>query len=462
MKKTFFSLLFFFLVGLLSAQWITNNEYGFKINIPNGWTQDSKMDGGDKVYDLIDPSQNVFIEVRAFKPEVTVNADQIAEVFESQYLSSANRMAFENYTLNNTPGKFGGYTMNVEGLDVVVATFYATANGIGYVLWTMVETRLYEQYSAVGDAVLNTFTTFSPSSNSNAMVAKPIFKITNMKLGKKLTADYNINPQDESVLFDPQQQEIFVIWDWEGKAAGKTMSIKWYYNGQEITKASKFYKLPQNNQGYGWASIQKPANGFKSGSYYVQIDFEGKKQRSIDFEISKPASNQNSGFVITPPGGSGKDLKPNAEASNGWGNASGGSSQSSASSSSEAEKIVLISGGLKSCYSFKTGKIHNNHQEADMILEPWCTEQPGVCGNWVLTGKSSLSQVSSPPASGYISDEAGFTDCQILPLNNVAVFKLKDGSYAKVIIQNTNFSNSQSQNPPCQHKATILVEYPAF
>jgi hypothetical protein len=360
----------------------------------------------------------------------------------------------------------------------------------------------------------------------------------------------------------------------------------------EITDASQSYQLPSNNQGYGWANLIKPANGFKAGNYYVQIDFMGNKKRRIDFEVKKASSNQNSGFVISPPGGGGKDLNPSGNTSsnfalewngftqgeelkpgsktelkattnkfypnspqiisvfkwegngaghtvtskwiyrgngsdmveiseldfqvpagNGgssnfmltipdagwplgqywieyhvdgqfvkeircdviqgsssasqssnstnWGSATGGSSSSSATSSS-AKKIVLISGGSQSCYSFKSGKVHGNHSDCDLMLEPWCTEDPGVCGNWVLTGKSSLSQVINAPAGGYISDVAGFTDCQLIPLNNVAVFKLNDGTYAKVLIQKTDFSNNQSQNPPCQHKTTLLIEYPAF
>ena len=96
------------------------------------------------------------------------------------------------------------------------------------------------------------------------------------------------------------------------------------------------------------------------------------------------------------------------------------------------------------------------------MVEPWCTQDAGVCGNWVLTNQSNMSAVTSAPSSGYISDGTGYMDCQILPTNNVAVVKLKDGSYAKIMIQKTNFSNSQSQNPPCKHVTTILVEYPAF
>ena len=212
----------------------------------------------------------------------------ISQAFEGQFLSSANRVAFQDYTLNNTPGKFAGYTMNVDGLDVGVGAFYAVKNGNGYVIWSMIETRLYNQYSGESDAVLNTFTTISGASSSVAYRVKPkvSFKITNMKLGKKLTADYNILPQEESKSFEAKQNEIFVIWDWEGSAAGKAMTINWYFNGRKINDASKKYELPNNPQGYGWASIKKPASGFQSGKYYVQIDFEGAKQRRIDFEVT--------------------------------------------------------------------------------------------------------------------------------------------------------------------------------
>lgn len=587
MKKTIFSLVFLFVFTAISAQWVTDKKYGYKINIPNEWSRESKFDGTDMVYDYMDPTQNIFIEVRTFSVDGNVTPDLLAQAFETQFLSTGTRIAYESYTLNNTPGKFGGYTMNIDGLDVGIGTFYAVKNGIGYVLWSMIETSLYNQYSATGDAVLNSFTTFPPVNNTGSVVGSPVFKITNMRLGKKLTSDHNILPQDESLDFETEQNEIFVIWDWEGKASGKTMTVKWYYNGREISGASQAYQLPNNSMGYGWANLQKPAGGFRSGKYYVQIDFEGKKQKRIDFQINKAASNQNSGFVISPSGSNTRDLNPGGNSSsdfalnwNGFvlgeelkpgskteirnptrefypdspqvisvfswkGNGSGhtvtvkwkywsqGASESvliaetdyqvpagnggtsnfslsrpdagwplgqywvdysvdgqffheirfdvvqgsssanstsgrweaatgGSSSPGNAKKVVLISGGSQSCYSFKSAKVHADHTNADLILEPWCTEEPGVCGNWVLTGKSSLSQVTSAPTGGYISDMAGFTDCQLIPINNVAVFKLKDGTYAKVLIQKTDFDNNQSQNPPCQHQATLLIEYPAF
>lgn len=608
MKKAAIFILFVFLSGLLSAQWVTDNGFGFKINVPSDWSRETKTEGTDKIYDFVHPSNNIFLEIRAFKADASVTPDAIAQYFESQYLPTANRVAFEDYTLNNTPGKFAGYTMTVNDLDVGIGTFYAVKNGFGYVLWTMIETRLYNQYSGIGDEVLNTFTTFSASSTTRRAVIGPSFKITNMKLGKRLTTNYDILTQDEVKEFKSNQDKIYVIWDWEGKAVGKNMTVKWYYNGQEISDASKSYTLPADAQGYGYANIIKPSGGFKAGKYYVQIDFQGQKQRRIDFEVKKAASNAGTGFVITPPGGkgnssnsgngSGKNLNPNhpnsssnfnlnhqsfklgeelqpgsksnlkspstkfykntpqvisvfewngngnghqikvnwhyyapgssdkmtivssvfdfpnqeggasnfslskpdagwpegqywveyymdgqfenefrfdvipgsssaASSSNSaWGTAAAGSSSSqnpgSSSTNSTAKKIVLISAGSQSCYSFKTGKIHGDHQNADIMVEPWCTQDVGVCGNWLVTNHTNMAAVTSAPASGYLSDGKSFTDCDVMAMNKVVIVKLKDGTYAKMMILKTDFTKSDSQNPPCQHKATILVQYPAF
>jgi hypothetical protein len=593
---------------MLMAQWVTDKQYGFKIQIPSNWTQESKVDGSDKVYDFLDPTQNIFIEIRAFKGS-GLSADKIAQVFESQYLANANRVAFESYTLNNTPGKFAGYTMNVDGLDVGIGAFYAVKNGNGYVIWSMIETKHYNQYSGQGDAIMNTFTTFASSSTqARAIVIPSSFKITDMKTGRKLTSDYNILAQDETTVFESNQPKIFVIWDWEGSAAGKTITINWYKDGKEISAARKTYTLPNAKQGYGYADIIKPAGGFKAGSYYVQINFENKKQKRINFTVkkAKAASNQSSGFVITPPAsgnsggkglkpqsnsqsnntssfmidinhvklgsalkpgsktelknssnkfykntseviivfnwtgnGNGKQLKVNwsyykpgtsnkmdilsdtyqfpnkngggsnfvlTKPNNGWplgqywvefyldgqfqyewrfdviegsasgnsgaqsstktnwGKASGGSaaanSHSNSSASGSVKKIVLISDGQHGFYSFKSGKIHNVWDDADIKTEPWCTEDAGVCGNWLATNETDMDAVISPPSSGYISDVAGYEDCQLMPKNKVVVVKLKDGTYAKIKIINVVLKKIQNSQYPCQQTTTMLVQYP--
>ncbi len=606
MKKAVVILLFIFISSLLSAQWVTDKDYKFKINVPLDWSRETKTEGTDKIYDFVHPSNNIFLEVRAFKADANVTPDAIAEYFQSQYLPNSNRVAFENYTLNNIPGKFAGYNMNIDGLEVALGTFYAVKNGIGYVLWTMIETRLYNQYSGIGDEVLNTFTTISANSKPTVIVIPTTFKITNMKLGKSLTSNYDFLPQNETKLFQSSQEKIFVIWDWEGNAAKKTMTVKWYYNGQEINGAGQSYTLPADKKGYGYANVMRPSGGFKAGNYYVQIDFQGKKQKRIDFEVEKPASKGGAGIVIVPPGSKGKSStnggskgkKVNPQKSNSstqlslnhssfklgeelqtgskvnliasskkfykntpqvisvyewdgngnghqlkvnwhyyapgssdkitiisstydfpnqnggesnfslskpdagwpegqywveyyldgkfeieirfdvipgpssatsstnsaWGKAAGGSSssQSSGSFKSGAKKIVLISAGSQSCYSFKTGKIHGDHKNTDIMVEPWCTEDVGVCGNWLVTNHTQMDAINTMPSGNFLSDGKSYTDCDVMPKNKVVIVKLNDGSYAKMMILNSDFTKSNSQNPPCQHKATMIVEYPAF
>ncbi len=129
------------------------------------------------------------------------------------------------------------------------------------------------------------------------------------------------------------------------------------------------------------------------------------------------------------------------------------------SRSSGAKQIVLDN--QNNGYDFKTGRVRDGHQspDPDVLNEPWCTERPALCGNWAKTGKSRLEDVTSPPASGYISDGQSFTDCQECPVNEVLVFKLKDGSFGKLMI--TKDEKTQVGNG-CQHRITCLVEYPAF
>lgn len=597
MKKISYLILLLCLPNLLMAQWITDKEYSFKIEVPSSWSQETAMDGTDKTYSFSDPTQNVYVQVRAFKAD-GITVDQISQVFESQYIPNATREAYENYTLNNTSGKFAGYTMHINGLDVGIGAFYAVKNGIGYVIWSMIETKHYNQYSGLSDAVMNTFTTFKPASK--AIVSHPVFKITNMKLGNQLTSDYDILPQNETTVFDSDQDEIYVIWDWEGNSSGKTKTIHWYKDGKEISIAKKVFTLGNESQGYGYASLDGPNTGFQAGNYHVQINFENKKQRSINFTIKKvkTASNQSAGFVIKPPSGNGKGLQPqnqsssfaidiphvqigtklkagtktnlvdaskefstntqeiivvfnwdgngsgkqlkinwdfyqpgssekihiasdtynfpntngggsnfvltkpnkgwpvgqywvefyldgqfeyewrfdvkastpsgrggnNSSSKTNWGKATGGSAASSSSSSKASSSIkaktIILTSAIQSCYSFKTGKVHNDHNSADIMVEPWCTEEAGVCGNWVATQQSDWNAVTSPPNSGYISDASGYTDCQIMPTGKVVVVKLSDGAFAKILIVKTEFSKIQNSDRPCQHKTTIKVQYP--
>lgn len=125
-------------------------------------------------------------------------------------------------------------------------------------------------------------------------------------------------------------------------------------------------------------------------------------------------------------------------------------------------KIYQIVMDNNNCgFDFATGHVRSCHQspDPDVMSEPWCTNNPALCGNWAKTGKSRLEDVTSAPASGYISDGKSFTDCQECPVNEVLVFKLKDGSYGKLLIVKDDYGKV---NGNCQHKITCMIEYPAF
>jgi len=112
-------------------------------------------------------------------------------------------------------------------------------------------------------------------------------------------------------------------------------------------------------------------------------------------------------------------------------------------------------------YDFATGKVRDGHKapDPDVLNEPWNTPTPALGGNWARTGKSRMEDVTTAPAGGYISDGLSFIDCKEAPLNEVLVFKLKNGTYGKLMIIKDEKSTTSNS---AQHRITCLVQYPAF
>ena len=120
-------------------------------------------------------------------------------------------------------------------------------------------------------------------------------------------------------------------------------------------------------------------------------------------------------------------------------------------------KTAVIDSADGGCFFFSSGSTTCTDQQPDVVVEPWCTQRPGICGNWVETEHSALDQITTPPESGYISDVAGFTDCQEASTNKVLVFKLGDDSFAKGIIT----ADAYTETPQgCDHKVTLEYLYP--
>lgn len=436
---------FFFITSVVNAQWITDTEYGFKIKVPNGWSKEKKQDGTDRLHDFLDPTENVFVEVRAFETGEGFTPDILANVFETSGLPGAQRLAFENYTLNGTPGKFAGYKTTINGLEVGIGAFYAVTKDFSYILWSLIPVAVYDQYSAQGDGILNTFTLIPKKVNHYVAKSEPSFELTAFKISDQITDDYDIKVEKKR--FPVNTSAIWVVYDWKGNGNGRTFSVNWYYEGKFIDGASKKFTLPNYQDGYGYANIDMDA-AFKVGKYSVETKIENKVLGTLYFEVFEDKSNT---FQIKPPGSS-------SSRSTDWGKANASSTVSSSAKKSSEKAITVKLGGSNNYYSFKKG-IVKSHDDADLLNEPWCTEFPALCGNWVKTGKQRLNQVNSAPSSGYISDQTSYMDCQQVPLNDVLVFKLKDGTYAKVLIVDDQYSSTSNG---CNHNITLHIVYPAF
>lgn len=119
-------------------------------------------------------------------------------------------------------------------------------------------------------------------------------------------------------------------------------------------------------------------------------------------------------------------------------------------------KVVELNANF-AFYSFKTG-LTSSQMPADVddfgiINEPWCTDLPALCGNFVATGETEFTAFTEAPASGYENH------CLNVELNQVLVFKLGDGSLALVKVVNDQYIESTTG---CEHQITLHINYPAF
>lgn len=164
-------LLICILFGVSSAfaqnGWITDNEMQFKINAPQGYTQNQMRDGTDKVVTLMSSDQNVMIRVRAMPATDQFTPEILQQGFEQNMIQGAQRVLNERGSLNNIPAQTAAYTWAVDGSDAVLGIYYIVQQGFAYVVWSAVPRNLLQQRSAESDGILNTFTLLKPTVNSS-------------------------------------------------------------------------------------------------------------------------------------------------------------------------------------------------------------------------------------------------------------------------------------------------------
>ena len=258
----------------------------------------------------------------------------------------------------------------------------------------------------------------------NEVPMEMIFDIkpSTIKIGTAVNSNYEISSATNSL--PSNTEKIHLVFDYQGDTKDKNLIVKWVSKTHNTLIAEDLYHPKTGGANRVHSYMDNGSESWPTGNYSVQVWYLGDKVSEADFSITTSQGPQlKTGFK-------------------------GG----------EIKQIVLDNTNIG--YDFATGKVRTDHSpEPDFLNRPWCTTLPGICGNWARTGKSRMEDVTSAPASGYISDGLDYIECAEAPLKEVLVFKLKDGTYGKMMIIKDEFSKV---NNVCLHKITCFVQYPAF
>ncbi len=169
-KTSLFSIICIFIIGLTStqAQWLTDTEHNYKINVPSGWSQSQYLDGTDRISDLSSADGNIAIQIRSFEAGMDIDAQTMARLFDEGLKGEgANQLALSADELNGLPGIMGVYTNTMDGMEIAIVTFSAVKNQIGYLLFTVIPTAQFDQRVNEADAVLNSFAITQATAQNN-------------------------------------------------------------------------------------------------------------------------------------------------------------------------------------------------------------------------------------------------------------------------------------------------------
>jgi len=256
-----------------------------------------------------------------------------------------------------------------------------------------------------------------------AVSSETIFDIkpNTIKVGTDVNSNYEIGSVTNN--FTSNTKKIHLEFNYQGDTKEKNFIVKWVSKTHNTLIAEDLYYPKTGGANKVYSFMENGDEQWPGGDYRAEVWYLGDKVSEADFSI---------GAAQTP--------------------------QKQTNRVGEIRQIVLDNTNIG--YDFASGKIRTDASpDPDFLNRPWCTTLPGICGNWARTGKSRMEDVTSAPASGYISDGLDYIDCVEAPLKEVLVFKLKDGTFGKMMIIKDEFSKS---NNVCLHKITCFVQYPAF
>lgn len=165
--KLISSLLAIMFVGLtVKAEWVTDYEFNFKIDVPASWTKNMFNDGTDRVHAFLSPDENLAIRIRAFKVDQNVTLDLVASLFKNNILGQCEQLTLRDKTINGYRGMLGAYRGYYNGTRVGAGVFYTIQNGIAYIVWSVAPIHLFDTKVTESDGITSTFTILSSNVHS--------------------------------------------------------------------------------------------------------------------------------------------------------------------------------------------------------------------------------------------------------------------------------------------------------
>ncbi len=292
-------------VNCLQAKWLTDNQYKFKINVPENWSNSSYMDGTDKVYDFYSPDENAAIQLRTFEATAGVTLDILTQVYEQNMLpAGTQKLSFNDHTsANGIPGKQGVYQMQYKGNQVNLAAFYTIQNSKGYVLTAIIPssmlaqkgeevkriTRSFQILGFRGEAKKNTIAseknTSSASDASKTSGTNDIASTYNLPTGKTWADGYWPNG-------------IYICTDrkWLGTVIINGSSVSWtgdtYYTKPKnrMPKGAAIFDLNDFTPAYETKVRLKAKHRFRDGSgeYVIQFVLPCPQRDRVGIDVFTP------------------------------------------------------------------------------------------------------------------------------------------------------------------------------
>lgn len=458
---------FLLLVNNVRGDWFKEERFRFRINVPDSWQKSHYQEGKEHVYDFMSRDKKIAVQIRVFEAGKLLDITQLIDPFEDVLMKDGiQKLSIDECIHNGTSGKLAVYTTGFDSNGAGIATFYTIKNGLGYIVLFILPNHMFDTYKEEMDQIMKSFEILGPPEEDLA-IKNPMEEVSLVKISKlELFGSYQDlqSHTDSRQLFNTDIQKIFASFEYNSAGNPQAMIIRWVNtdNGNELGRT--IHQAVSVPGGAGTVELQRPGRGWQPGNYRIELIYNSEVIRFLEFAIEEPmpviaevVHEPVQETIVTAVEEAPEEKEPVSLIPE----------QTVTLENKDIPTNIitehyykLIKLGPSESFDFQTGSV-NKKPNDDLVMEVSCDyTQPVIKGNFVLTGKQEFTDVIVPPDNGSFQKVSGdgiFT----MPLKEVAVFRLEDGSYAKFKVVKHAFLEAINE-PKCRHYIEAMVEYPAF